>query len=119
MTTDRPNQLDELWVDWENKTLDEKQAILKKAVAMGSKVLFSKQDGDNLAKRALEVGKALNLDGDPPALITPNNKWTAMHDPVLWRARRASDKPMEMSPEAREGLERYRKIKKMMNIKVK
>ena len=88
MATDRPNQLDDLWTDWETKTLPQKQAILKKAMGMGSKVLFSRQDSKNLVNKALEVGKALNLSPDEKTLITPNKKWLVAHDPEFSRAQR-------------------------------
>ena len=85
---DRPNQLDDLWTDWEKKTLDQKQALLKKAVGMSSKVLFSRQDVHNLGDKALEVGKALNLDGDK-MLMTPSREWLEKNNPNYARARRA------------------------------
>lgn len=116
MEMDRPNQLDDLWTDWEKKTLEQKQALLKKAVNMGSKVLFSRQDGDNLAKKAHEVAKALNLVPSEKAIVTPSRTWMAKHDPEYQRLMRTVRKlkpgerlPRDLdpwAPEAYEELER-------------
>lgn len=90
--TDRPNQLDDLWTDWEKKTLDQKHALLKKAVARMPKVLFSAKDRSNLIDKALEVGKALNLDGDKNTFTTPTREWLEKHNPEYAQARRAQIK---------------------------
>lgn len=89
MKTDRPNQLDDLWTDWEKKTLEQKQKLLWKAVDRMPKVLFSRQDHDNLSHKALEVAKALNLEPTGKTLITPSQKWLEAHNPDYARARRA------------------------------
>ena len=87
--TDRPNKLDDLWTDWETKTLDQKQALLKKAVGMSSKVLFSNHDIDHLHAKALEVGKALNINSGDRMLMTPSREWLEKNNPNYARARRA------------------------------
>lgn len=88
--TDRSNQLDDLWIDWENKTLEQKRAVLKTAVNRMPKVLFSDEDQDNLIDKALEVGKALQqLDPDRNTFVTPTRKWLEAHNPNYARARQA------------------------------
>lgn len=102
---DRPNQLDDLWEDWEKKTLEQKQTQLKKAVARMPKVLFSSQDHDNLFDKALEVGKALNLKSSQGAIITPSKKWIQEHDPNYYRRKLALAKlkPGERLPPDLDG----------------
>ena len=85
---DLPNKLDHLWVDWDKKTLAEKQAVLKEVVRLEGKVIFSGQDADNVFDHALEVAKALNLyPKTEAAYSTPNKRWKAAHDPDSQRAR--------------------------------
>lgn len=113
---DRPNQLDDLWTDWEKKTLEQKQALLKKAVNRMPKVLFSRQDAHNLNDRALEVAKALNLVPSDGPIVTPSRTWMAKHDPEYQRLMRTVRKlkpgerlPRDLdpwAPEAYEELER-------------
>lgn len=125
--TDRPNQLDDLWVDWENKTLKQKQAALKTAVGRMSKILFSDEDHSNLIDKALEVGKALHqLDPDRNTFVTPTRKWLEANNPNYARARRAHirqkkfgepfppdlDPWAPMSPQNRERLQIIYKLKK-------
>ena len=123
--TDRPNQLDDLWTDWEKKTLDQKQALLKKAVARMPKVLFSNNDIDNMHAKALEVGKALNLDSKDKMLMTPSREWLEKNNPNYARARRARirqkkygepfppdlDPWAPKSPQAQERMRAIRKLK--------
>lgn len=89
MAVDRPNQLDDLWIDWGKKTLEQKQALLKKAVVRMPKVLFSRQDANNLNRKALEVAKALNLGRNTELMVTPSRKWLEAHDPDYARAKQA------------------------------
>ena len=88
MTTDRPNALDDLWDGWENKTLEQKQRAIHLALHREAKVLFSRQDVDNLGAKSLEVAKAMNLHPEP-AIITPSKKWLQTHDPDYYRRQRA------------------------------
>ena len=124
--TDRPNQLDDLWTDWEKKTLDQKHALLKEAVARMPNVLFSAKDRSNLIDKALEVGKALNLDGDKNTFTTPTREWLEKNNPEYEQARQAQirqkatgepfppdlDPWIPMSPQAQERLRVIHKLKK-------
>lgn len=102
---DRPNVLDDLWVDWENKTLEQKHRVIKAAVARMPKVLFSDTDQKNLALKSLEVAKALNLHPEP-VIVTPSKKWLQdhaqtiivdkRHSPRLWQ--RASEWIPSLTP---------------------
>ena len=83
-----PNQLDDLWQDWTEKTLKQKLEILREAKQRAGKVIFSDQDAENLLDRAEEVGEALELNPHTEAAFsTPSKKWMAAHDPNSQLAR--------------------------------
>ena len=85
---DLPNQLDDLWKDWDKQTLEEKYKRLKETVRREGKVLFSRKDCQEQIKKALEVAKAIELDPKAAEVfMTPPKKWTAAHDPKSQRAR--------------------------------
>ena len=88
MTADRPNALEDLWDGWEDKTLEQKQRAIHLALHREAKVLFSRQDQENLFQKSLEVGKVMNLHPEP-AIITPSDKYLREHDPQYSRRQRA------------------------------
>lgn len=87
--TDRPNQLDDLWVDWENKTSEQKRDAIKTAMIRMSKVPFSDMDGENFMQRVGEVNQALNPNSKDKMLMTPSREWLEKNNPNYARARRA------------------------------
>lgn len=79
--TDLPNQLDDLWVNWESKTPEQKRETIKAAMVRMSKVPFSDTDGENFMQKVNGLTKTLHSDSKDKMLMTPSREWVEKHNP--------------------------------------
>ena len=87
--TDRPNQLDDLWTDWENNTPEQKRDAIKAAMIRMSKAPFSDTDGENFMQKVNGLSKTLHSDSKDKMLMTPSREWLEKNNPNYTRARRS------------------------------